>query len=395
MNRAGLDAAGQCNRMEIISMNNRHVQTKSIMGALLVLLSSLAVFVSPASAYKLKTESTPTEAKVANLGSLWSVRGLIDRSAQRAADHFLTETVHEAITHRIWGCSAPLESDECLTASSAPLSVIIGVRWNDNPPFRVSETKDANCRNVTIKLPALRAECWLAIFRDGSKRAKADPPTFFDGRSGSALLLRSHFGDMQFLHAMAAKEGELASETQAKIFAWGEFTYKVAVGEIARDAPLYTTGIAGFDQLFDKQRGWTPALLFGEGDPVYQQSPALNQVALGSLMHMVQDSFARGHALRNPSDGTSCRFADGSTLPSPGSIVSFRAYARQDAEAHGEEDSHLALKRHLLSESPNVADVGRAIREIVESRRGWPILQTYLQCVFRLEDSNAAATSDV
>lgn len=136
--------------------------------------------VMPVSAFKLKTVPTPTEAKVSDLASIWTVRGFLDHSTRMAVDRFLKETIHEAITHRIWGCEDVADGDLCFNANHAPLDFLVGVRWNDNPPFQVNDTSSPNCRNVTIKIPALRSECWLTIFRDGQKGA-TQRGEFYDG----------------------------------------------------------------------------------------------------------------------------------------------------------------------------------------------------------------------
>ncbi len=54
----------------------------------------------------------------------------------------------------------------------------------------------------------------------------------------------------------------------------------------------------------------------------------LADVAFGSLLHVVQDSFAFGHAERaKPVTGAVC---PGTSLPQPGATRAFRSYSNQD-----------------------------------------------------------------
>ena len=46
------------------------------------------------------------------------------------------------------------------------------------------------------------------------------------------MLYRTHCGDIQFLHAMASKEFETASQTRDLMLMWAEYSYKVSTGKI-------------------------------------------------------------------------------------------------------------------------------------------------------------------
>ena len=170
-----------------------------------------------------------------------------------------TSPVHEAITHRIYGCDHDFK-----VCSSPPRpyrfasdAVIAGVRWNDNPRFELTESTSGvqkKCVGIPISLPD-QAMCWATLFYDANKGSKKGK--VYDGNSGHALLYRVHFGDMQFLHSMASRDGEPAGETKAKIMAWAEFAYKVARREIKHNDCLYKCGIPEIERLFFKKSGWT------------------------------------------------------------------------------------------------------------------------------------------
>ncbi len=368
----------------------------------LALLLLLYCSLSPdASAFKLKTEAAGIESRKANLESRWSLSRYTTKGVSFVLDNFWDELNHEELTHRSFGCASDAESRICMLPTSAsaraPLAALVGVRWNDNPPFVLEDGQTlSGCRGTTIKLPALQPDCWLKVFLDGQRRAsvRADgsPGEQFNSANRSALLLRSHFGDMQFLHAMATRDGELASDTKAQIMSWAEFSYRVAQSEIAPGAYLYELKIPGFAALFDKQRGWTAMTLFTLGDGTFRVEPDFSWLAFGSLLHVVQDSFARGHADRADTPGQVCRLSNGSEFPKPGRIRSFRSYANQDSGTHANEDSVRAMTEHLLSPPPGAVEVGAALLAFHRNKTPWQIVSEYLDvCVFDLEDASAAA----
>src|SRR4029453_12559088 len=45
------------------------------------------------------------------------------------------------------------------------------------------------------------------------------------------LTGRGHFGDLQFLHGMAARVAEAPHDTLAKILLWSEVVYRLSIGE--------------------------------------------------------------------------------------------------------------------------------------------------------------------
>src|SRR5262245_19002168 len=185
-----------------------------------------------AAAFKLRPHATSTETKIRYLEQS-RVISLVDGVAGWITKHF-TSPVHEEITHRIWGC----ENDRvnaCVTPLPyglyAPRSVLFGVQWNDNPPFALTSTNTKGCQvNTTIRLPNF-SKCWVTLFKDAKKRAGMGQ--HFDHRGDLALLYRVHFGDIQFLHAMASWDGEKIEDTRARVLMWAQFTYAIAIGEVS------------------------------------------------------------------------------------------------------------------------------------------------------------------
>lgn len=304
-----------------------------------------------------------------------------------------TQPVHEEGIQRIYGCEGDDGACNTLEKPSrfAPDAVIYGARWNDNPPFLLEKSKMKDCVGNTIKLPNY-SKCWAILFRDAANRSSKGE--FFDAKSGYVLLYRVHFGDMQFLHSMASKDMEPAGDTKRKIMMWAEFTYKLANGEIDRGTELRKTGIKGMDTLF-YNRGWTSQQLFTRGDATFRGPQDFRNFAFGSLLHLVEDSFALSHTDRDEPTGAKC-----SVVPEqdkPGKILRFLSYANQDHHKHADQDNQDALKRHLLllpsdKMQPNVVAIGRTLRGYYELKRPWEDVKKYLdECVFDLEDAAAEA----
>lgn len=291
---------------------------------------------------------------------------------------------HERVVEITWGCSDTTDCDSGTPGFPfAPAAVLAGVRWNDNPPFELTKTRMSECAGRTIALPNF-SECWGMIFKDGKKRAQKGET--FDLQSGAVIMLRSHFGDLQFLHSMAPKSEERAGATRDKILMWAEFTWRAARGEFQLGAPVTGVGIASMGDFF--RPGETLQTLFTRGNPTHRSQ--LGAVAFGSLLHTVHDSFTRSHTDRAESDGSSC----GEGLPSrPGRIRQFLNYALQKSSRHAVEDKRDAVDLHLRTVSPNMVDAGKYLKERMDQRASWDEVKPYLMCLFEVEDDSVVAGS--
>lgn len=161
--------------------------------------------------------------------------------------------VHEEITQIGMGCPiepGTLAQDVSCSSRDLPFAtpyVIYGVRWNDLPPFKLSPD-EGNCTylgkscNVsqTIRF-STQPLCWYCLFKDAEKKAQTQPIVGCSKTKGSLhgnVMTRSHFGDLQFLHAMASEEGVHPGATRAKVLDWLEFAWKVSSREIKPDTFL-------------------------------------------------------------------------------------------------------------------------------------------------------------
>jgi len=173
------------------------------------------------------------------------------------------------------------------------------------------------------------------------------------------LTGRSHFFDLQFVHGMALEEREPAYVTLSKILLWAEITYRLSVGdgltgtERLSDVPITSTvtdpaGVAHsakLSQFFGsatRPRGDATLRYLLTQDSKFVNLD-LGRRAIGSLLHLVQDSYALGHTRRtllNPQDrvpGTKDQFKPG-TWGRYGEVENFHCYRGQDHELHAKYD---------------------------------------------------------
>jgi hypothetical protein len=327
---------------------------------------------------------------------------LLDRILSTLADKGLEkfkEPVHEEITQRIYGCNYELATI-CGNPDGEWASpyVIAGLRWNDDPPFQLNDNQARGLpckiqykdgRRVTIRF-ITQPDCWGKLFLAGEKAAKANPSINFSQASQAAMPLRSHLGDMQFVHSMASSDEEDPVETRRKILGWAQFTWGVVRGEHGLgvwlkdiDQPVIQTAFGN--------TGWRVQDLFALGDETLRGY--IGDVAFGSLLHMVQDSFARGHVDRlEPANGSMC---PGGKWQMPGPIQEFHSYRGQKSSSHASADERLAFANNR--KTPDVVDVGRVLLSLRKSNgqspAEWSEVEAYLNCVYSFAPTVRGATA--
>lgn len=210
--------------------------------------------------------------------------------------------------------------------------------------------------------------------------------------SNATLLVRFHFGDMQFLHAMASIDGEAAQETRNRILVWSEFAWRTSLGEYSPEMTVVSVDLPGFSELFKFNREWRIQDLYALGNPHIRSSAAMSKVVFGSLLHAVQDSFANGHvARREPIEGQTCSASPENLQP--GKILEFHSYSKQDSAKHGHSDSRDSFSAHWSSGRPSVVDVGRVLNSFYQRKSPWIEVKPYLECVFALDGQVRAASA--
>jgi hypothetical protein len=266
-----------------------------------------------------------------------------------------------------------------------------GVRWNDDP---------LKLLDYGSRYPA-----FVGYLMHAKRIAKARPAKI-DATYNS--LYRSHFGDLQFLHAMARVEGEPAAETQARMLLWAEFTYQVWLGEIDLQTELSQVSVRGVPELFPGKR-WTVRRLFsmncdtptsGCREPGADYTDELiRQTALGSLLHMIQDSYSAGHTERL---GPTLEPRAEGLVVDFGSIKRFHSYAKQDERLHKLSDARPGWAKSALAfqgRNP-VSDSARLLQlaglGANKASADWMKVRDFLvHWAFEIEDPRSAADSQV
>lgn len=341
-------------------------------------LTVLGLATPAVQAFKLTPEGSFIERKLANRTQGYWEKFLSDAALRGV--HIVGESVHEEITNRILGCEG--DADVCGAPDYEPKNayVLAGVRWNDDPPFRFEKNQGnfGGCEpGSTIRLVTF-PRCWANVFKDGENRAD-------QGIADTApLLVRSHFGDLQFLHAMANRDGENAVDVRNRILVWAEFTWRVALGEFSLATRVRDVPVAGMVDFFNN-KGWSIQDLFALGNPHVRKPENMSELAFGSLLHVVEDSFADGHVERSMPAGNERCPESASAYAVPGRIREFRSYVHQDSARHGEGDARSAFSANWSGARPNVVDVGRVLNDYFARRAPWDEVRHYVQCVFALE----------
>lgn len=335
-----------------------------------------------AAAYQLSPSGTGVERHEVKAKAIWYER--FKSGVATWGVYNFTHPVHEEITQLIFGCDTSPDACADPEIEFTPPTVIAGVRWNDDPPFRLATTAIRECRTDQTIRVVTQPICWYHLFRHAEKRART---TYFDGKSKRwNTMYRSHFGDLQFLHAMASRDGEPAGTTRDRILMWAEFAWSVAIGVEKGNTLLRDVKVKGFAGFFP-QSGQDVLDLYTLGNRALRRG--LGDVAFGSLLHVVQDSFAFAHAERaKPVSGAVC---PGTSLPQPGTIRAFRSYSSQDHKKHGDHDSRDAF-RNGMQASPNAVDVGKLLLAMYDEKKPWSGVEIYLKCVFTVEDEKVEAS---
>jgi hypothetical protein len=260
-----------------------------------------------------------------------------------------------------------------------------GAEWNDNPPF-VLVGRQINmaptCGGLPIKIPSAWPGCWLMVI--GTASAEAAPPgdhVVFGPED--PILSRSHFGDMQFLHAMAP-DGEPASVTREKIMDWARFAYNIANGTLDLDTIVASRQADPGDQFFpvtsQQFRGETVRHLFA-GEEDHPPGDRVRDLAFGSLLHVIQDSFSKAHVSREDPNAPHGHW--------PGRVCEFHGYAHQNHSEHAKSDHEEQFKKP--DTRPYVVE---AVRQIVAKRERhapWREVEPLLRVIFDVADNSRPA----
>jgi hypothetical protein len=118
----------------------------------------------------------------------------------------------------------------------------------------------------------------------------------------------------------------------------------------------------------------------------------LSDIAFGSVLHTVQDSFAAGHVEREPAPLN--EMCAGVAAAKPGRIVEFHSYANQDARKHDLEDERDAMASSAADRWPEAVE---ASRQLFRFRKRWAdwdkVVRPYMECIFDVSNPDAVSSS--
>ena len=276
--------------------------------------------------------------------------------------------VHERITRQVYEKAGVKLTDD----------VVAGVRWNDNPPIIRMGPLAGSCD----------VGCWASMLRVDTLALE-----ILSRREQSIPTLRSHFGDMQFLHAMAAKAGEKPADTREKAMRWLEFSYRVARGEIGPRVNVFSLREAG-SEMDAATRDWVSSLFRAPDKQLWRVQDVflpgvgeLKHVAFGTFLHLVQDSYSASHVRRlaRRTQANGCPSYDAADP-----IAEFHTYVGQDTEKHA-----------LCDDAPDWLDSPRdgspidVMAELVQAYaegRDWPSVKAIVEeRVLKLADATGTA----
>jgi hypothetical protein len=357
--------------------------------------------------------------QVAPLGSQFEEKLTNEPTSNRARvagklGKLIKSPVHEEITQLAHACPTDVQDlpnvQQCASgdAGFANHFVIYGVRWNDLPPFALRKGEGKRCAKFLSATPACNVsqtlrfatqpECWYCLFQAAERTAATGRKIIGcpgkDRAKGERtitgnLMTRSHFGDLQFFHSMANQDGVEPVQTRSQVLEWLEFAWKVAIREISHDTLLRTVDISAIKERFGCS-GWSVSDIYilGRKDRMLGN---IDDVAFGSVLHTVQDSFAGGHVEREaPTAGEMC--SPSLPLRRPGRIVEFHGYASQDGHLHDGKDLREALIEHSTLPYPGSIDVSKQMVEFYRIRAKWPEVKPYAECVFTLSPNSRVSS---
>jgi hypothetical protein len=253
----------------------------------------------------------------------------------------LTRPTHEELTRMSLQCAAsPNKLEWCgimpitgeVKRHFAEDAAIHGTRWNDDPNnfFRVNNE--------------VQWFFWLKAAAIKHNITTENP-----------LEYRSHYGDLQFLHGMSRAETS-PLDTRDNIGDWSRFAYDVASGQIAPSATLRELApeyrFARFFTQTSKGQ-WTVKKLFTNvGDVLCKDDcppdlaasdEEVAALALGALLHTIQDSLSDSHVERITENGAS-------------RVTAWLDYKKQDSGCHGEADKDTSwIEQKKFETKPAIA----------------------------------------
>lgn len=266
--------------------------------------------------------------------------------------------------------------------SRADWALTRGVEWPDNP---VRSAVNKGALGFAVQM--------------ASGCARYKHPT-------GGLLCKSHYYDLQFMHAMSPIVRQPANKTQKQILEWLQFIYtslldpstlNKTLGEIMKGqkyseiAPALTS-----DNSKVKMSSWKGWSLFSYTDT--RNSPTRHpdlknhpfQFLIGVMLHTIQDSYSSSHNKRGDNEQIG-------PMVTCAPIIEFFTYQGQEDKKHAAADkppnldSSCTMKKRIVDD-PILA--GARLIRMAQNRMEWVKVKLYLETrVFPVSLSYARSSS--
>ncbi len=278
---------------------------------------------------------------------------------------FYGNPVHTDMAARAVRCAASAKSIEeitdCENQRLVAVQTVVESENGDTIPISIADMESA----VIWSDDPIRELRWYKFYRVPIwvyRIAEDECAGKLEGLE-HGLRCSSHYGPFQFLHAMESETSLPADQTLATILAWIEYAYAVAMNEkrggtYHNDRPYCETLSAEYGSNEKFLRAMMPD--GHDGYPCKKDGPAwristpfsfscflrstscretiqpndagIRKAALGSILHVIQDSYAKGHTSRGRD---SLEFID---RIERAPIKQFQIYGDQNHECHKKAD---------------------------------------------------------
>ncbi|KAH6887400.1 hypothetical protein B0T10DRAFT_562622 [Thelonectria olida] len=275
------------------------------------------------------TTATSADSEGVDTGGLDGVDVELQISVARGPYGAIHEPIHEslALGALISSNSGVSPGTTVKNASNHDWEYIHGAIWNDDPECQLFG--DSPGRNHSYSTGGT----WLLRSTDGKSQWN---PNDLNMKRMRNPIGHSHYGDLQFFQCMASNRGEDPEITKAKVM--------LAIGEdgITPNTEVAKTKLIQFCPVRSLPPRYMPLTCTLAIDSRFQGFD-IRRRALGSILHIIQDSYAIGHtrrALLNKEDKISdnpLQFKPGAT-DRWGAIVNFYTDFGQNGDLHANYD---------------------------------------------------------
>lgn len=258
-------------------------------------------------------------------------------------------------------------------------AIIFGTWWNDDP-LMLTAGEGWWFTSGGYKV-------WLTLKGNKKRYPGSDPKCKVE--SNLHLARASHLGSMQHLHFMSeettsspeAREQRLALTTE-KALNWMSFAYEVATGEIPPQAALppelqARLGLPSIakNHCVNPENVKIRTLFAHRGQIVKTRDERTPDVALGSMLHILQDSFSPSHACRVARD------IDGKPQALLRDVAN---YTLQDRDEHAALDKHPRWFLDYLRDGTrryenDPVSVGAWLISAVDQKLPWEKVEAHLR----------------